>query len=99
MNQNILKARQGQTALSWLHAQVKQLSKEALEMTEAQILEARKAFVAKIKKDDEHRELWAKTSLKAHWTGPLRGFASDGLNVRWNDFLDGWKAAKQGGAS
>ena len=66
-------------------------------MNDAQILEARKAFVTKIKKDDEHREMWAKTSLKAHWTGPLRGFASDGLNVRWNDFLDGWKAAKQGG--
>jgi len=63
-------------------------------MTDHEKLQARAAFVAKIKRDDEHRESWAKTSVKAHWTGPLGGFASDGLNRRWDDFWSGWQAAK-----
>jgi len=63
-------------------------------MTDAQILEARAAFVKKIKKDEEFSDAWQKTSLKQHWTGALRGFASDGLQRRWEDFLAGWKAAR-----
>ncbi len=63
-------------------------------MTDAEKLRARDAFVAKVKEDDAHREQWCKTSLKAHWTGKLGGFASDGANRRWDDFLSGWKAAK-----
>jgi len=62
-------------------------------MTDQQILEARAAFVEKIKKDEEHKDAWARASLKARWNGPLNGFASDGVNFRWQDFLDGWKAA------
>lgn len=63
-------------------------------MTDEQILAARAAFVKKIKKDEEFDDAWQKSSLKQHWTGPLRGFASDGINRRWEDFLAGWKAAQ-----
>jgi hypothetical protein len=62
-------------------------------MKDNEKLQARAAFVAKIKMDDEHRDSWAKTSVKAHWTGPLGGCASDGLNSRWDDFLSGWSCA------
>ena len=63
-------------------------------LTETETLKARAAFVAKVKKDEEHKDMWAKTSLRAHYAGALRGFASDGVQFRWNDFLAGWEAAK-----
>ena len=65
-------------------------------MDDAEFMACRAAFVAKIKKEDEFRDGWAKQSVKAHWTGPRGGFASDGMNNRWKDFQSGWVASRLG---
>ena len=66
-------------------------------MTDDQLLEARAAFIKKVKKDEEFTEAWCKTSFKQHWTGALGGFARDGVQRRWSDFLAGWQAAQAKG--
>ena len=53
----------------------------------------RAAFVAKIKDENFYQDCWARSSLKAHWSGARGGFADDIINKRWRDFLAGWMAS------
>lgn len=62
-------------------------------MTDSQTLEARTQFLAIIKEDNTHREPWLKASTKASYKGALYGFASDGTQGRWRDFLAGYESA------
>jgi hypothetical protein len=62
-------------------------------MTNEQILEARLAFVSKMKADNLHRDLWCRPALVASHGGKLKGFADLNVNRRWTDFKDGWEAA------
>lgn len=57
----------------------------------------RAAFVAYMKKENEHREPWAKPSMLAHRKGTKYGFDHPGVQLKFIDFKAGWEAAKQGG--
>lgn len=46
-----------------------------------------------VKRDDEHRDPWFKSSLRASYKGARHGFYHDGVQRRWQDFLAGWQAA------
>lgn len=53
----------------------------------------RAAFVHLMKKEDELRAHWSKTSLRAHWSGRREGFAEPRVQARWQDFRAGWLAS------
>jgi len=57
-------------------------------------IEARTAFVKMIKEENFYSDL-SKQSLKAHWSGKARGFSNHMVQSRWEDFLAGWRAAKE----
>lgn len=61
-------------------------------MIDADLLEARAAFVAVIKEENFYSD-FTKQSLKQHWNGAASGFADRVVHSRWNDFLAGWQAA------
>lgn len=56
----------------------------------------RAAFVHLMKKEDELRAHWSKTSLRAHWSGRREGFAEPRVQARWQDFRAGWLASNAG---
>lgn len=57
------------------------------------LLQARAAFVAMIKKENFEDRHGNRQSLRQHYAGPHHGFHDHMLNQRWLHFYDGWKAA------